>query len=44
MAQIAPIHELTQALGWPLLVVPGIEADDVIGTLATQRAGRACAP
>ena len=41
VAQIAPIHELTQALGWPLLVVPGIEADDVIGTLATQarRAG-----
>lgn len=36
VAQIAPIHELTQALGWPLLVVPGIEADDVIGTLATQ--------
>ena len=36
VAQIAPIHELTQALGWPLLVVPGIEADDVIGTLATH--------
>ena len=36
VAQIAPIHELTQALGWPLLVVPGIEADDVIGTLATR--------
>ena len=38
--QIAPIHELTRALGWPLLVVPGIEADDVIGTLATQAAAR----
>ena len=36
VAQIAPIHELTQALGGPLLVVPGIEADDVIGTLATR--------
>lgn len=40
VSQIAPIHALTQALGWPLLVVPGIEADDVIGTLAT-RAGQA---
>ncbi|MDO4904674.1 MAG: DNA polymerase I [Lautropia sp.] len=38
--QIAPIHELTRALGWPLLVVPGIEADDVIGTLATQAAAQ----
>ncbi|MDO5058185.1 MAG: DNA polymerase I [Lautropia sp.] len=38
--QIAPIHELTKALGWPLLVVPGIEADDVIGTLATQAAAQ----
>ncbi len=33
--QIAPIHELSTALGWPLLVVPGVEADDVIGTLCT---------
>jgi DNA polymerase-1 len=32
--QIAPIHEVTTALGWPVLEVPGIEADDVIGTLA----------
>ena len=32
-SQIAPIHELSKALGWPLLVVPGVEADDVIGTL-----------
>jgi len=39
--QIAPIHEISVALGWPLLVIPGIEADDVIGTLAKQarRAG-----
>jgi DNA polymerase-1 len=39
--QIAPIHEISVALGWPLLVIPGIEADDVIGTLARQarRAG-----
>ena len=34
--QIAPIHELVQAMGLPLLVVDGVEADDVIGTLATQ--------
>jgi len=33
-AQIAPIHEATVALGWPVLEVEGIEADDVIGTLA----------
>jgi DNA polymerase-1 len=31
--QIAPIHEAVVALGWPVLEVPGIEADDVIGTL-----------
>ena len=34
--QIAPIHEATQALGWPVLEVEGIEADDVIGTLARE--------
>ncbi|MET0518815.1 MAG: DNA polymerase I, partial [Burkholderiaceae bacterium] len=33
-AQIAPIHEVVRLLGWPVLEVPGIEADDVIGTLA----------
>ncbi len=32
--QIAPIHEAVAALGWPILEVEGIEADDVIGTLA----------
>ena len=32
--QIAPIHEVVKLLGWPLLEVPGIEADDAIGTLA----------
>lgn len=32
--QIEPIHEVVRLLGWPVLVVPGIEADDVIGTLA----------
>lgn len=34
VAQIEPIHEVVRLLGWPLLVVPGVEADDVIGTLA----------
>ncbi|MBK8864150.1 MAG: DNA polymerase I [Betaproteobacteria bacterium] len=34
--QIEPIHEIVRLLGWPVLVVPGIEADDVIGTLARQ--------
>jgi DNA polymerase-1 len=33
-AQIAPIHEVVRLLGWPVLEVPGIEADDAIGTLA----------
>ena len=31
-----PLHAIIQALGFPLLVVPGVEADDVIGTLAKQ--------
>ncbi|MDP3519981.1 MAG: DNA polymerase I [Hydrogenophaga sp.] len=33
-SQIAPIHEVVRRLGWPVLNVPGVEADDVIGTLA----------
>ncbi len=32
--QIEPIHEVVRLLGWPVLQVPGIEADDAIGTLA----------
>lgn len=32
--QIKPLHEIIQALGLPLLMVEGVEADDVIGTLA----------
>ncbi len=32
--QIEPIHEIVKLLGWPILEVPGIEADDAIGTLA----------
>ncbi len=34
--QIAPIHEIIRAMGLPLLVAPGVEADDVIGTLAAD--------
>ncbi|MFV0664572.1 DNA polymerase I [Denitromonas sp.] len=34
--QIAPLHEAIRARGWPLLMVDGVEADDVIGTLARQ--------
>src|SRR6476469_1199746 len=34
--QIAPLHDLVRAHGWPLLVIEGVEADDVIGTLARQ--------
>ncbi len=36
--QIAPIHEVVRLLGWPVLEVPGIEADDAIGTLARMAA------
>ena len=32
--QIEPLHEATRALGWPVLCIEGVEADDVIGTLA----------
>lgn len=34
--QIPPIHEAVQAAGWPLLMVEGVEADDVIGTLSRR--------
>ncbi|MDN3988608.1 DNA polymerase I [Zwartia vadi] len=33
-AQIEPIHEAIRAMGWPVLGIEGVEADDVIGTLA----------
>ena len=35
-AQIEPLHRIVEAMGLPLLVVSGVEADDVIGTLATR--------
>jgi DNA polymerase-1 len=34
--QIEPLKEAVAALGWPVLTVPGVEADDVIATLAEQ--------
>ncbi len=33
-SQIEPVHEVVGLMGWPVLTVPGVEADDVIGTLA----------
>ena len=38
--QIEPIHEIIRAMGLPLLCVPGVEADDVIGTLAKDASDR----
>ncbi|GLR08920.1 DNA polymerase I [Mixta theicola] len=42
-AQIEPLHNMVRAMGLPLLAVSGVEADDVIGTLALQaeKQGRA---
>ncbi len=39
-SQIEPIHEVMRLLGWPVLTVPGVEADDVLGTLAGMGAQR----
>ena len=35
-SQIAPLHEIIKAMGLPLIIEDGVEADDVIGTLARQ--------
>src|SRR3954453_12294212 len=35
-SQVEPLHECIRAMGWPLLEIAGVEADDVIGTLALQ--------
>ncbi|QSV14009.1 DNA polymerase I [Photobacterium ganghwense] len=35
-AQVEPLHAVIKAMGLPLIAVTGVEADDVIGTLATQ--------
>ena len=37
--QIEPIHNIIRAMGLPLLIIDGVEADDVIGTLAAQAVG-----
>ena len=38
--QIAPIHQVVDLLGWKVLAVPGVEADDVIATLAHMGAAQ----
>lgn len=35
-SQIQPVHDIVRAMGFPLLSIEGVEADDVIGTLARQ--------
>jgi DNA polymerase-1 len=35
-SQIEPLHTIVKAMGFPIIVEPGVEADDVIGTLARQ--------
>ena len=35
-AQIQPLHEAITAMGWPILIQEGVEADDVIGTLCKE--------
>ena len=39
-SQVAPIHEVVRLLGWAVLCVPDVEADDVIGTLARTAAAQ----
>src|SRR5689334_23275333 len=38
--QVEPLHEAIKALGWPLLIIDGVEADDVIATLVEQARAR----
>ena len=40
-SQVEPIHEVVRLLGWQVLDVPGVEADDVIGTLACMASSQA---
>ena len=44
VVQIEPLHDCVRALGWPLVMQEGVEADDVIGTLArsAEAAGMRC--
>lgn len=37
-SQIAPIHKIIEAMGLPLIAIEGVEADDVIGTIAQEQA------
>ena len=39
-SQIDPIHDVVRMLGWTVLAIPGVEADDVIGTLAVTAASQ----
>ena len=39
--QVEPIHDIVRAMGLPLLCIEGVEADDVIGTLARQASSEA---
>ena len=39
IAQIEPLHACIRASGWPLLMIDGVEADDVIGTLTREASG-----
>ncbi len=38
--QVEPIHQIVEAMGLPLLIIEGVEADDVIGTLAAEAEGK----
>ena len=40
-SQIEPVHEVVQLMGWKVVAVPGVEADDVIGTLACMASRQA---
>ncbi|MCK5819077.1 MAG: DNA polymerase I [Psychromonas sp.] len=42
-AQIEPIHAIIKAMGFPILSIPGVEADDVIGTLSRQASAQGIA-
>ena len=41
-SQVQPIHDIITAMGLPILTITGVEADDVIGTLAVQATERQC--
>ncbi|MFT5083754.1 MAG: DNA polymerase-1, partial [Lentisphaeria bacterium] len=41
-SQIEPLHAIIKHMGLPLLIVPGVEADDVIGTFARQATEQGC--